>query len=83
MARFLATLVALVYLGNGVHMLVDPSHWYASIPGVTASGPMNVHFIRDIGFIYLLSGAAFAFGVARPSYFGPWSKLSSQHRGCS
>ena len=50
-------LLALYALGNGAWMVVSPAGWYATIPGVTHTGPFNLHFILDIGFIYLATGA--------------------------
>jgi hypothetical protein len=38
------------------------------VPGVTTTGPFNQHFIRDIGLIFLLLGAAFVAGAARPEW---------------
>jgi len=40
-------------------MLVDPAGWYSLVPGVSETGPLNPHFVRDIGCAYLMSGAAF------------------------
>lgn len=68
----LAAIVALIYVANGGYMVIDPSGWYATVPGVTATGPMNAHFIPDIGFIYILSGLAFALAVCRPRAFRLW-----------
>lgn len=53
-------LLALILAGNGVVMLFVPSLWYQLIPGVTGTGPLNAHFVRDIGCAYLCAGAAFA-----------------------
>lgn len=53
-------------VANGVFMLLDPPNWYFAVPGVTGTGPFNQHFIRDIGLIYLLMGAAMLAGVLRP-----------------
>jgi hypothetical protein len=54
-------LFALSNLGNGIWMLADPPHWYATLPAaVPNTGPMNEHFIRDIGCIFLLMGAGLA-----------------------
>jgi len=50
-------LLALAALGNGGWMVVSPEGWYATVPGVTHTGPFNPHFILDIGFIYLATGA--------------------------
>src|SRR5262249_1470949 len=40
--------------------LADPAGWYDLVPGVPDTGPLNPHFVRDIGCVYLVSGAAFA-----------------------
>lgn len=81
LAALLLGAVALVYLGNGALMLTDPAGWYARVPGVTETGPMNPHFIRDIGFAFVLSGAAFvaalAAGNARPRERARWAALGT------
>lgn len=42
---------------NGLWMLIAPEHWYYNLPaGVPEFGPLNVHFIRDIGCIFFLIG---------------------------
>lgn len=61
-----AAALSLGALANGVFMLVSPADWYFAVPGVTTTGPFNQHFIRDIGIIFLLLGAAFLIGAARP-----------------
>lgn len=48
---------------NGLYMLYDPNAWYLAVPGVPRTGPFNPHFVRDIGLIYLLVGAAFGAGA--------------------
>jgi uncharacterized protein YjeT (DUF2065 family) len=53
---------------NGLFMLVAPSQWYYAVPGVTTTGPFNQHFVRDIGLIYMLIGASFLIGAARPRF---------------
>lgn len=53
-------------IANGIYMLLAPESWYFSVPGVTTTGPFNQHFVRDIGLIFLLLGAAFLLGAARP-----------------
>jgi hypothetical protein len=40
-------------------MLVDPGQWYRELPaGVPDYGPLNVHFVRDIGCAFATVGAA-------------------------
>jgi hypothetical protein len=55
--RTLLALLGLINLANGLVMIVAPHVWYESTPGVAATGPMNHHFIVDIGLIFLASGA--------------------------
>lgn len=61
-----ALLLGLFLLGNGLVMLADPVDWYFAVPGVTATGPFNQHFLRDIGLIYVMIGGGFLTGIARP-----------------
>jgi len=62
----LAAVLGVGAVANGVFMLLAPDAWYFAVPGVTTTGPFNQHFIRDIGLIFLLLGAAFAVGAVRP-----------------
>jgi hypothetical protein len=54
----LPSLLGLVLVANGLSMVVDPAGWYAQVPGVPETGPLNPHFVRDIGCAYAVSGAA-------------------------
>jgi hypothetical protein len=62
----MAALLGFALIANGVFMLVAPADWYVAVPGVTATGPFNQHFLRDIGLIFLLLGGAFLVGAAQP-----------------
>ena len=54
---------------NGAWMLADPVHWYHTIPaGVPDFGPLNEHFVRDIGCIYFLLGVALVVAAFRPAW---------------
>ncbi|HEY0845303.1 MAG TPA: hypothetical protein VGE12_08045 [Noviherbaspirillum sp.] len=53
-------LLAIILAANGIAALAVPDIWYARIPGVIDTGPLNRHFIRDIGAAYLVAGLAFA-----------------------
>lgn len=72
LARLIIALIALAYTANGTHMLADPAGWHAAVPGVVASGPLNSHFVRDIGFAYLLSGIAGAMALRDWTRAQPW-----------
>jgi hypothetical protein len=67
--KILAFILAAMMAGNGVYMFVDPPGWYAAVPGVPHTGPLNLHFVRDIGIAYVTAGVALA-----------WSALSAGWR---
>ena len=53
-------LLALILAANGLAMLAAPQFWYHTTPGVTGTGQLNLHFVRDIGCAYLVAAGAFA-----------------------
>jgi hypothetical protein len=64
------TLVVLgtMNLGNALWMLADPAGWYAGLPAaVPDTGPLNTHFVRDIGSAFGVMGAALLVAAARPA----------------
>ncbi len=56
--KVLTFALAAMIAGNGVYMFIDPAAWYAAVPGVPDTGPLNLHFVRDIGIAYFAAGAA-------------------------
>lgn len=65
MARTL-TLVAALLLGvSGAYMLILPSGWYASVPGVIDTGPFNGHFVIDVALAYLVSAVGLLVAAVR------------------
>lgn len=50
---------------TAAYMWTAPQHWYANVPGVEATGALNVHFARDVALAYLASGAALIWAGAR------------------
>jgi hypothetical protein len=68
----IALALAITMGGNGIWMFVDPAGWYASIPGVPDTGPLNPHFVKDIGLAYLTAGVSYAW-----SAFGAGWKASA------
>lgn len=61
-------ILGIVNVANGAWMLADPSGWYYGIPaGVPDTGPLNLHFVRDIGGTYVTMGVALLWAGARPS----------------
>jgi hypothetical protein len=66
MRHGLTWLLGLPLGANGVWMLMRPETWYYAIPGVTGTGPLNLHFIRDIGCAYLVVAAGLLWMASRP-----------------
>ena len=58
MRGIMAWILGIGLAANGLLMLAVPADWYATVPGVTDTGPFNPHFIRDIGVAYLIAGVA-------------------------
>lgn len=56
--RGLARGSGLGFFGFGVWLLMDPPGFYATVPGVSATGPLNHHFVQDIGAAHVACGAA-------------------------
>ncbi len=52
-------------LANGLWMLFWPEGWYHDLPaGVPDTGPLNLHFVRDLGAAFVTMAAVF-FATAR------------------
>ena len=66
MRPILSALLGAMLAVNGSYMLAAPGSWYDAVPGVAESGPLNAHFVRDIGTIYLLTGLAFLWLARSP-----------------
>jgi hypothetical protein len=63
---------------NALWMLLAPAHWYSEIPAeVPDFGPLNVHFVRDIGVAYATQGVALAWAALRPAVRGPCVALAA------
>lgn len=55
-------------LANGAWMLADPAGWYTTLPAaVPDTGPLNVHFIRDIGGAFVVMGVGLVVAALRPA----------------
>jgi hypothetical protein len=64
--KVLFWILAMVNVGNGAWMLADPGGWYYGIPAaVPDTGPLNPHFVRDVGGIYITMGVALFWAGAR------------------
>lgn len=63
--RIILGALGLLHVLNGIYMLLFPLAWYHAVPGVEMTGPFNVHFVRDISFIFLASGGLFWAAIIR------------------
>jgi hypothetical protein len=74
--RVLLLLLGVFHIANGIFMLIAPAEWYMTVPGVTATGPFNPHFILDIGMAFVASGAGLLLGARRNASAGAtWPAL--------
>ncbi len=65
-------------LGNGIWMLADAAGWYTGLPaGVPDFGPLNEHFVRDIGAAYVMMGIGLAWAAAVPAVRFPVVALTT------
>jgi hypothetical protein len=55
--KLILAFLGLIHVVTGIWMLADPMGWYLAVPGVIGTGPMNHHFIIDIGLAFIASGA--------------------------
>lgn len=54
-------------IGNALWMLASPVSWYETIPGgVPDFGPLNEHFVRDLGSTFFMLGTGLLWGAFSP-----------------
>ncbi len=64
--RLTFRLLGLLNLANGLWMLLAPAGWYLHLPAaVPDTGPLNPHFVRDIGAAFITIGVVLL--LAAPS----------------
>src|SRR6266487_2284882 len=57
-------ILGLLNLANGLWMLLAPAGWYLHLPAaVPDTGPLNPHFVRDVGAAFVTIGAVTLFYV--------------------
>ncbi len=52
---------------NALAMLAWPLPWYRVMPGVAETGPLNLHFVRDLGAAYLVAALGLAWHALQRS----------------
>jgi len=68
MWKILLLAIGVINVLSAAFMLVAPDVWYEMTPGVSNTGPNNLHFVRDIGFAYLISGGALIWLFLKSNY---------------
>jgi hypothetical protein len=72
-AKGIFWLTSLTSIINGFWMLFFPHHWYANLPAdVSAYGPFNEHFVRDVGLAFFGSGVALGWAAISPLQRKTW-----------
>jgi hypothetical protein len=66
-AQALRLVLAAGLAANALAMLVQPDRWYTLMSNVALTGPLNLHFVRDIGCAYAVAALGLGWRVARPS----------------
>jgi hypothetical protein len=66
MHKLLLLIIGTIYIINSLVMWFTPIWWYETVPGITMMGPFNLHFVRDIGLVYLISGIGLIYGIRVP-----------------
>jgi hypothetical protein len=62
--KYIAIFFAVLNITNGLWMLFAPKHWYWNLPAnVPAFGPLNTHFIMDLGYGFGLQGVGLIIGL--------------------
>jgi hypothetical protein len=60
-------LFALGNLANGLWMLADAPGWFTGVPAAVPDfGPLNEHFVRDVGAAYVTMGAGLGWAAFQP-----------------
>jgi len=69
--RVTLAVIAAFLAANGAYMLATPAVWYYSIDSVPLTGPLNVHFVRDIGCAYLAASIGVMCAALRRDWLLP------------
>lgn len=69
--RLMLLILGAFHVANGLWMLAAPETWYAAVPGVAMTGPLNHHFISDVALAFLASGGGLILGATDRHWAGP------------
>ncbi len=69
---WILTIVGIGNLANAVWMLARPVGWFHDLPAAVPDfGPLNEHFVRDIGAAFLVQGVALVWAAFVPAWRVP------------
>lgn len=72
----------LSHLANGLWMLADPGGWYTTLPAAVPDfGPLNEHFVRDIGSTFTMLGVGLLWAAWHPTVRVPVLTLVTLFNG--
>ena len=63
MKNYLLWGLVVFYLLTGLIISIAPLTFYETGPGVSDTGPYNMHFLRDVGFAFTISSLGLAYGL--------------------
>ena len=63
MRRTVLYLLGVYFLLTAIYIFFAPQKFYDLTPGLSAMGPFNLHFIRDVSFAFFVSGGALLYGA--------------------
>jgi hypothetical protein len=69
MQRWLAGILAVFNVANGLMMLFAGSVWWAHVAGARETGPFNPHFVQDVGAAFTVAGLALGARAWRGQYW--------------
>jgi hypothetical protein len=69
MQRWIAAIIAVFNVFNGLAMLFAGQTWWAHMPSAQETGPFNPHFVQDVGAAFLAAGLALGIRAWRPEYW--------------
>ena len=64
--RWAKWLLPAILMINGAVMMLAPAWWYPRVPGVIQTGPLNDHFVRDIGAAFIACALAMGWALKDP-----------------
>ncbi|MGY3136950.1 hypothetical protein ACVWZM_007632 [Bradyrhizobium sp. USDA 4501] len=69
MKRWIAGILALFNLANGLVMLSAGSLWWSLVPRAADTGPFNPHLVQDVGIAFIAAGLGLAARALWPAWW--------------